>query len=103
MSAFVHKAAVQIEKDFRCTLTFSIYLAVIEPNIVNAPNRNIGWWGRWVFATFAMAFGIYLLVGVLALPLIGYAVLESMFSSAAPLYFLLLSAVSGPFLYKRLG
>ena len=69
---------------------------------MNDPQRNVAWWGKWLFATYAAAFGLYLVIGLLTLPVIGNSVLDSMFSERAPIYFSILMAVAGPFIYKRL-
>ena len=55
-----------------------------------------------MFGSYAAAFGIYLLAGVLALPFWGYDVLESVTGKNGPAYLFLLMVITGPFMYKRL-
>ena len=69
---------------------------------MDEPVRHMKWWGKWLFGSYAAAFGIYLLAGVLAIPFWGYDVLESVTGKNGPAYLFLLMVITGPFMYKRL-
>lgn len=64
--------------------------------------RNIGWYGKLVFACYAASFALYMLLGVVTLPIFGMAVLDSMFSSYAPFVFVVLMLLVSPIIYRRL-
>lgn len=64
--------------------------------------KGIAWYLKWIFASYAAAFGLYLLASILLLPLVGYELLLSMTSPKGPIYLLGLMVVTGPLIFKRL-
>ena len=50
--------------------------------------KDMAWFGKWVFATFAASFGAYLLLGICLLPFYGYSVINGMTGPNGNLYLL---------------
>ena len=64
--------------------------------------KDMAWFGKWVFATFAASFGIYLLLGICLLPLYGHSVIHSMTDPNGHLYLLGIALLISPVTFKKL-
>ena len=64
--------------------------------------KDMAWFGKWVFVTFAASFGIYLLLGICLLPLYGYSFINSMAGANGNLYLLGIALLISPVTFKRL-
>jgi len=64
--------------------------------------RNWHWYGKFLFACFAAAFASFMLLGVLALPFVGYGALEAIFQPYGRYYFIGLSLLWAPLIFRFL-
>jgi hypothetical protein len=69
---------------------------------MDEPKKNIQWYLKLAFASYAASFALYLLLSILTLPIWGMAMLDILFSGYAPLIFLVLMLLLAPLVYRRL-
>ncbi|MEP1259067.1 hypothetical protein [Algoriphagus sp.] len=69
---------------------------------MSKPGKDMAWFGKWVFATFAVSFGIYLLLGICLLPIYGHSVIDSMTGPSGSLYLLGIALLVSPVTLKKL-
>jgi hypothetical protein len=69
---------------------------------MNKSDKGISWYFKWAFASYAAAFGLYLLISIVLLPLVGYEFLLSIAGPNGPIYMLALMMITGPIIFKRL-
>jgi len=65
-------------------------------------NRTVLWYIKFLFACYAAGIASAIFLSVMALPIVGYAGIESMFSNQGLLYILLLSLLWSPLIFRHL-
>jgi hypothetical protein len=71
-----------------------------EPEITF--KRGPLWYLEWVFACYAAAFGLFMLISVITIPFMGNAFVDWWFEQSGSLTMFAVAIAASPFIYRRL-
>jgi hypothetical protein len=73
------------------------------PSDATSPKeRDARWYLKWLIASYACSFGASLLLGIAALPFLGYKIFDLFFSAGGGILMFVLMVVAATVIYPRL-
>jgi hypothetical protein len=74
----------------------------MQGDATSPKERDAKWYVKWLIASYACSFGASLLLGIAALPFVGYKVFDLFFSAGGGFLMFVLMVVSAAVIYPRL-